>query len=197
VLVAVGTAYVDSSKADVNSLFQQGVQELRYDFDEDAFLQEIPPRCALGVPCPLQEDLGRVANSQVKSRTDAHQEVQDLVQAARRADLDVKPALAVAIGLEFAFRGVQCAGRVHPLPYPRLLQLRQHRRRSRRLGRRPTGRDPASVSEKPGRGGRPGSGQPHRPHRPRRQPFRRKWLPNGSAARRDRSLKSNISRPAR
>ena len=25
---------------DVNSLFQQGVQELRYDFEEDVFLQE-------------------------------------------------------------------------------------------------------------------------------------------------------------
>src|SRR6202023_3351365 len=40
VLGVVGTAYVDPSKADVNSLFQQGVQELRYDFDEEVFVQE-------------------------------------------------------------------------------------------------------------------------------------------------------------
>ena len=31
------------ASTDVNSLFQQGVQELRYDFDEDVFLQEYLP----------------------------------------------------------------------------------------------------------------------------------------------------------
>jgi hypothetical protein len=43
VLEIVASAYVDASKIDINSLFQQGVQELRYDFDEDVFVREYLP----------------------------------------------------------------------------------------------------------------------------------------------------------
>ena len=101
VLVIVGSAYVDASKVDINSLFQQGVQELRYDFDEDVFVRAIPSRRPAVGGRAFQESFGRMGNHKVKSRTEAREEVLTLIQEARRADLDVK-SFAVAIGLEFA-----------------------------------------------------------------------------------------------
>ena len=102
VLVALGSAYVDPSKTDVNSLFQQGVQELRYDLEEDAFLQEYLAGARPLAVSRFKKTLEDVQTHRVKSRTDARQEVLALLQAARRADLDVKPALEVVVGLEFA-----------------------------------------------------------------------------------------------
>jgi carboxyl-terminal processing protease len=101
VLVIVGAAYVDASKTDVNTLFQQGVQELRYDFDEAVFVQEYLPGARPSAVAGFRKVLDGWATHKVKSRTEAREEVLALIQAARRADLDVK-ALAVAVGLEFA-----------------------------------------------------------------------------------------------
>ncbi len=101
VLVIVGSAYVDASKVDVNSLFQQGVQELRYDFDEIAFVREYLPGARPSAVARFRKVLDGWEKHKVKSRTEAHEEVLALIQEARRAELDVK-ALAVAVGLEFA-----------------------------------------------------------------------------------------------
>jgi carboxyl-terminal processing protease len=101
VLVVVGAAYVDASKTDINTLFQQGVQELRYDFDEEVFLQEYLPGARPAAVARFKRVLDGWSAHKVKSRTEAREEVLALIQAARRADLDVK-ALAVAVGLEFA-----------------------------------------------------------------------------------------------
>jgi carboxyl-terminal processing protease len=101
VLVIVASAYVDASKIDINSLFQQGVQELRYDFDEDVFVREYLPGTQPAAVARFKKVLDGWGKHKVKSRTEAREEVLALVQEARRADLDVK-ALAVAVGLEFA-----------------------------------------------------------------------------------------------
>jgi carboxyl-terminal processing protease len=101
VLVVVASAYVDVSKVDVNTLFQQGVQELRYDFDEDVFLREYLPGARPSAAARFKKILDGWAAHKVKSRTEAREEVLGLIQEARRADLDVK-TLAVAFGLEFA-----------------------------------------------------------------------------------------------
>ena len=101
VLVIVASAYVDASKIDINSLFQQGVQELRYDFDEDVFVREYLPGAQPSAVARFKKVLDGWGKHKVKSRTEAREEVLALVQEARRADLDVK-ALAVAVGLEFA-----------------------------------------------------------------------------------------------
>ncbi len=101
VLVIVGSAYVDASKVDINSLFQQGVQELRYDFDEDVFLKEYLPGALPAAVARFKTVLDGWTAHKVKSRTEAREEVLALIRAARQADLDVK-ALAVAAGLEFA-----------------------------------------------------------------------------------------------
>ena len=102
VLGVVGAAYVDPSKTDVNSLFRQGVQELRYDFDEEAFLQEYLPGARPAAVARFKKVLEDWQTHTVKNRSEAHEAALALIQAARRSDLDVKPALAVAIGLEFA-----------------------------------------------------------------------------------------------
>ncbi|HBI41797.1 MAG TPA: hypothetical protein DDY78_02945 [Planctomycetales bacterium] len=101
VLVVVGAAYVDASKTDINTLFQQGVQELRYDFDEEVFIQEYLSGARPATVARFKRVLDGWTTHKVKSRTEAREEVLALIQAARRADLDVK-ALAVAVGLEFA-----------------------------------------------------------------------------------------------
>ena len=102
VLGVVGTAYVDPLKVDVNSLFQQGVQELRYDFDEDVFIQEYLPGARLAAVGRFRKALDDWQTHKVKNRSEAHEQALALIQAARQSDLDVKPALAVALGLEFA-----------------------------------------------------------------------------------------------
>ncbi len=101
VLVIVGAAYVDASKADINTLFKQGVQELRYDFDEAVFVREYLPGARPSAVARFRKVLDGWGSHKVKSRTEAREEVLALIQAARRAELDVK-ALAVAVGLEFA-----------------------------------------------------------------------------------------------
>jgi carboxyl-terminal processing protease len=101
VLVIVGAAYVDASKTDINTLFKQGVQELRYDFDEAVFVQEYLPGAQPLAVARFRKVLDGWGTHKVKSRTEAREEVLALIQAARRAELDVK-ALAVAVGLEFA-----------------------------------------------------------------------------------------------
>lgn len=102
VLGVVGAAYVDSTKADVNSLFRQGVQELRYDFDEEAFLREYLPDARPAAVARFKKVLEDWQTHKVKSQSEAYEEVRTLIQTARQSDLDAKPALAVAIGLEFA-----------------------------------------------------------------------------------------------
>jgi carboxyl-terminal processing protease len=102
VLGVVGSAYVDPSKADVQSLFQQGVQELRYDFDEQVFLQEYLPGVHRAALARFKKTLEDWQTHKVKSPSEAHAEVLALIEAARRSDIEVKPALAVAFGLEFA-----------------------------------------------------------------------------------------------
>ena len=101
VLVVVGSAYVDASKVDINSLFHQGLQELRYDFDEEVFLKEYLPGARSTAVVRFKKVLDGWGSHKVKSRTEAREQVLALIQAARQADLDVK-ALAVAVGLEFA-----------------------------------------------------------------------------------------------
>ena len=101
VLVIVGSTYVDASKVDINSLYQQGVQELRYDFDEDAFLKQYLPGAKPAAVARFKKVLDRWGSRKVKGRTEAREQVLALIQAARQADLDVK-TLAVVVGLEFA-----------------------------------------------------------------------------------------------
>ncbi len=102
VLAVVAASYVDPSRTDVNSLFQQGIQELRYDFDEEVFLQEHLPGAKPAAVARFKKTLDDWKTHKVRNRTDAHEEVMALMQAARGAGLDVKPSLQVAIGLEFA-----------------------------------------------------------------------------------------------
>jgi carboxyl-terminal processing protease len=102
VLDVVGPAYVDPSRSDANSLFHQGLQELRYDFDEAVFLQQYVPGAKSAAVTAFKKVLDDWQSHKVNNSKDAREEVVALIQAARRCELDVKPALATVIGLEFA-----------------------------------------------------------------------------------------------
>ena len=102
VLFAVGSDYVDRSRTDVNSLFQQGVQELRYDFEEDVFLQEYLAGAKPAAVKQFKAALNDWQTHVARNRKDAREEVFALIQAARSSGLDVKPSLQVAIALEFS-----------------------------------------------------------------------------------------------
>ncbi len=71
------------SRTDVNSLFQQGVQELRYDFDEDVFLQEYLAGAKPAAVAKFSKVLDDWQTHKVKSGKDAREEVLALIQAAR------------------------------------------------------------------------------------------------------------------
>ncbi len=73
VLAVVGSAYVDPSRTDVNSLFQQGVQELRYDFDEDVFVQEYLAGAKPAALAKFKDALRDWQTHKVKIATDARE----------------------------------------------------------------------------------------------------------------------------
>jgi carboxyl-terminal processing protease len=102
VLAAIGSAYVEPSRADVNSLFQQGVQELRYDFDEEVFVQEYLAGAKPAALARFRDALRDWQTHKVTTTKDARQEVVALIQAARAAQLEFKPSLQTAIALEFS-----------------------------------------------------------------------------------------------
>jgi carboxyl-terminal processing protease len=101
-LVVVGSSYYDRSKTDLNSLFQQGVQELRYDLEEDVFLREYLPDARPAALNRFKAQLDDWRKHGVATRSEAHEEVRGLLQAARQSGIDVTPKFATAVALEFA-----------------------------------------------------------------------------------------------
>ncbi|HVS36549.1 MAG TPA: S41 family peptidase [Gemmataceae bacterium] len=102
VLAAVRAAYVDSSRTDLNSLLQQGVQELQFDFEEDVFVQEYFAGAKPAQIDKFKKALADWRTHTVKDEKDVRAEVLEMDATARRCGLDVKPALQVAIRLELS-----------------------------------------------------------------------------------------------
>jgi len=101
-LGVVGSAYYDRSRSDLNSLFQQGVQELRFDLEEPVFLLEYLPDAKAAAVSRFKADLEDWQKHKVGTRAEAHEQVLELLQAARHAGLDVPTKFSTAVALEFA-----------------------------------------------------------------------------------------------
>ncbi len=175
VLGVVGSAYVDPSTHRRQFAVPAGRPGVALRLRRGRVPPGIPGRRQAGGRRPSSRrcwTTGRRTRSRAAS--DAHEEVLALIQAARRSDLDLKPSLPTAIGLEFS------AGACNALDEYTLFltpgyyndvqaivagQVRQHRRRSGPDRRRP-GRNRPRLPEKPGRGQAAGA-RPHRPHQPR------------------------------
>jgi carboxyl-terminal processing protease len=102
VLLAVCTSYFDRTKTDVEFLFQQGLQELRYALEEKDFRREYLPS-----PKPLsltrfKSRIADLADRKIATRAEAHKEVADLLLGAREDGLNGGPKFAAAVALEFA-----------------------------------------------------------------------------------------------
>jgi carboxyl-terminal processing protease len=101
-LVVVGSSYYDRSRSDLNSLFQQGVQELRFDLEEPVFVLEYLPDARPAALSRFKADLEDWQKHKLNTRAEAHEEVLGLLQAARRAGLDLSTKFSTAVALEFA-----------------------------------------------------------------------------------------------
>ena len=102
VLTVVSAAYVESSRTDVNSLFQQGVQELRYDLEEDVFLQEYLAGAKPDALAKFKKALDDWQTHKVKSVKEAREEMLALFQAARGRGWTSSRRCRSAIALEFS-----------------------------------------------------------------------------------------------
>jgi carboxyl-terminal processing protease len=110
VLNVVSLAYVDSSKADLNVLFQRGVEEVRFALDSDAFRRSclVDARPDLIERC--QRRLHEWDSFKIAAKGDgvdqalavAREQVQTLVRTLQNEGLDLKPRAMVALTFEFA-----------------------------------------------------------------------------------------------
>jgi Peptidase family S41 len=105
VLTTVGAYYFDRPRADVASLFQNGLQELEFALDEPAFLKTYLPQTEDN-PAALQafrDQLNDWRSRKITSRAEARDGVLTLARAAQEAGLAPKQSSVVpAFALEFA-----------------------------------------------------------------------------------------------
>src|SRR5262249_24547280 len=101
----LGASYVDRDKADLNTLFKQGLEELRLALSDEAFcldhLGSSPTDAVRAFQTHLQQLIERVGDKrpiQIRRTQHAEAQAREVAAAAQRA-LGLKPALVV---MEFA-----------------------------------------------------------------------------------------------
>jgi hypothetical protein len=105
VLSAVSTAYVDRPRSDIESLFQNGVQELSLALDEASFVKVYLPDAEnnLSALQVFRDHLAEWRSRRISSRAEARDSILAVARAAREAGLVSKQSTLVpAIALEFA-----------------------------------------------------------------------------------------------
>jgi Peptidase family S41 len=108
VLTAVGTAYFDRPRAEIPSLFQNGVRELEIALDEPAFRNAYLPDADANPEGmrAFREQLATWRSRKVASRSEARDSVLAVARAAQEAGLAPKQSsLVPAFALEFACGG--------------------------------------------------------------------------------------------
>jgi carboxyl-terminal processing protease len=110
----VAASYADREKADPNSLFQRGVEELRFALDTDAFKSEFlsganaaamtrsKARLDGWAAFKLQYRGTTTAQLIVAAREAAREQVRAIVHAFQEEGLETRPRTIVAVSLEFA-----------------------------------------------------------------------------------------------
>jgi carboxyl-terminal processing protease len=102
VLQAVAAAYVDPRKTSLSVLFREGLRELGFALDEEAFRQEHLPTVSAEVLAALRGRLDTWDSPLVTSRSEARKQVLAVIAAAQQAGLAFRPALVTVFILEFA-----------------------------------------------------------------------------------------------
>ncbi len=108
VLRIVSSASVERGKTSLGQLFQQGLQELRFALDEEAFRE-----AQLGgqKPTAINNFKARLASwplRKIATRGEAREQVLAVIQAARREKLALRPALICALVQEFTAGACNC-----------------------------------------------------------------------------------------
>jgi carboxyl-terminal processing protease len=106
VLAKVAATYAEPQRADVGLLFRQGVQELGFALEEDAFVEAYLPGAPREAVRAFRRRLESWQDRPVRSRAEARKEVMDVALTAQREGLAAKAAALVpAFALEFASGG--------------------------------------------------------------------------------------------
>jgi carboxyl-terminal processing protease len=106
VLAKLAATYAEPQRADVALLFRQGVQELRFALEDDAFVEAYLPGAPREAVLAFQRRLEEWQGHTVRTRAEARKEVMDVALAAQRDGLAPRPAALVpAFALEFASGG--------------------------------------------------------------------------------------------
>jgi carboxyl-terminal processing protease len=102
VLATVAAAYVDRARVGMNTLFHEGVQELRYALDETLFLQEHFAGLSPEILTAFRERLGAWEDRTVHTGREAREQVLAVVRAGQQVGLPSEPGVLTVIVLEFA-----------------------------------------------------------------------------------------------
>ena len=102
VLGVVQTVYVERDKANLSTLFQHGLTELRFALEDEAFVREHLAGLTTEVIQAIRARLGEWTPRDLKSAGKAREQVLAVLRALYRAGMPDRPLFAVAVALEFA-----------------------------------------------------------------------------------------------
>jgi carboxyl-terminal processing protease len=102
VLAKVDECYVDHDRADVVSLFRQGVDELQFALGEEPFRRACFPGARPDAVREFADRLTGWRGRTVSGREEARREVRELARAAEEAGLAAREGVVKAFALEFA-----------------------------------------------------------------------------------------------
>lgn len=101
VLDTISRAYVDRPKTSPAALFRQGVDELRFAFEEPIFRREYFPSVARKTLDAFKEKLNDWRQHKIDSRVDARDQVKAIGRTAQQMGFGPRPILLTVITLEF------------------------------------------------------------------------------------------------
>jgi carboxyl-terminal processing protease len=102
VLATIAAVYVDRGKVQMNTLFHEGVQELRYALDETLFLQEYFAAVSPEILTAFRNRLGDWEDRKVPTGREAREQVLAVVRAGQQVGLPSEQGVVTVIVLEFA-----------------------------------------------------------------------------------------------
>jgi carboxyl-terminal processing protease len=102
VLLIVSAYYVDRQKTDLNVLFQNGLQELRFALDDEVFRKEYMGSVSPDVLERFKDRLESWADRKITGLEDAREQVLAVARAGQHVGINTQPAFLTLVSLEFA-----------------------------------------------------------------------------------------------
>jgi carboxyl-terminal processing protease len=102
VLTVIPAVYVDRQRTDLATLFQSGLQELRFSLEDETFLRDYLPGASPEAVAAFRDRLDGWRYDRVRTLRDAREQAQAVARAARDCGLPYQPLLVTVVALEFS-----------------------------------------------------------------------------------------------